>query len=185
MATRRKKRRVSGTKTTPRRRRRAVTGARAVGAVGAVRRRRRKKIGAVDGMMDMAMDAAGLVTGAVAARELNTLINTTMTTSMSPIVSGVIQMGAGIALKMLVKNNKFVDNMGSGMIANGGMVVVVSSGLITGPQNPRRIQYRINGDSPALNLNAVNGLQSPNLKVVAGVNTRPRITPRLKTRNTY
>src|ERR1700692_1723036 len=104
-------------------------------------RRRRRGIGAAGNMTGMLMTAAGLVAGSVAARELNTVI-VKQFPSFSPMMSGVAQMAVGFILPMVAKNNKFVTDLGYGMIANGGMVTIVSTGLISGPQNTMR--YRIN-----------------------------------------
>jgi hypothetical protein len=146
------------------------------------RRRRRKKIGAAGDMEGMLMTAVGLVAGSVAARELNTLIVTNFT-SLPPIASGIGQMALGFILPMVAKNNKFITDMGYGMIANGGMVTIVSAGLISG-ETPRQMTYRINGQGNPLALNAVNG-QSSNLPVVSGVRTRARSAQRRQLKNSY
>jgi hypothetical protein len=130
--------------------------------------RRRRGIGASKlNIEDMAMTAGGLIAGSVAARELNTVI-VKQFPSFSALVSGLVQMGLGFIIPMFVKNNKFVRDMGYGMIANGGMVTIVSTGLISGQ---KRLSYRVNGP---LNLDAVNGTSA--LRVVSGINTRPRLT---------
>jgi hypothetical protein len=132
------------------------------------RRRRISGIGSTD-VQGMAMKALGLVAGACAGRELNTLI-VKMVPSFPPKMSGLAQMAVGFVLPMMVKNNKFIADMGAGMIANGGMVEVVNLGLISGMgNNPSKITYRINGTGGRGSLNAING--TGNLSAVSGLST--------------
>lgn len=131
------------------------------------RRRRMSGIGSMN-MQGMAMKAAGLVAGAVLAREANTIAVKQFPT-LSPMMSGIGQIALGILIPHFVKNNKFVADMGDGMIANGGMVVIVSTGAISGmghlgASNMRT--YRINGRN---NMRAIAGTN--NLPTVAGLNS--------------
>jgi len=172
MATKRKtKRRVTGT--APKKRRRIG----AVKMAGPARRRRtRRRIGAASDMTGMLMTSLGLVAGSVAARELNTLVQNQF--SLSNTVSGLGQVAIGFVLPMVVKNNKFVQDMGYGMIANGGMVLAVSTGLING-EMPKSMTYRINGPSlpqvsPGHTLPVVSGIS--NLPVVSGTTAPKSVT---------
>lgn len=139
----------------------------------AVRRHKRRISGAND-MGGMALTAGGLIAGSVAARELNTIVSKMVT--LSPIMSGIMQMAAGFILPKFIKG-PFFDNMGKGMIANGGMVTIVSTGIISGTND--RMAYRLNGTS---NLRVVSG--TPNLKVITGPQTRisNQVVPRQKAR---
>ncbi len=149
---------------------------------GAKRKRTSHRRGGIRGAGDiggMVQKAGGLVVGAVAARELNTLAVKFFPT-LTPMISGLLQIGAGYFLPKLVKG-PFFANMGDGMIANGGMVVVVSTGVISGAGDT--MTYRVNGTSM---LNVVSGGTS-RLNVVAGPTTRVNnISPspvRVNTRN--
>jgi len=141
--------------------------------------RRRRGIHGANDISGMLQKAGGLVVGAVAARELNTLAVKFFPT-LSPMVSGLLQMGAGYFLPKVVKG-AFFANVGDGMIANGGMVVVVSTGVITG--SPDTMTYQISGTS---NLKVVNG-GSPYINVLNGPTTRvsnnPTNAPRTAVRN--
>lgn len=147
--------------------------------------RRRRRVSGTNNMSGMLTKAGGLILGAVAARELNTLV-VKFFPSFSPLMSGVVQMGAGFILPKFIKGPFFAD-IGDGMIANGGMVTIVSTGLISGIDSGR-MAYRINGTS---NFKVVNGTGympvvsgitgpayaavaggTPNLNVVNGPQTR-------------
>lgn len=125
------------------------------------RRRRISGIGKID-IGGIAMKAAGLGAGAIAARELNTIAVKQFPT-ITPMISGLIQVGAGVVLPMLVKGNKFVSDMGDGMIANGIMVEAVNMGIISGTDGNSTMSYRINGTG---NLKTISG--RGNLKTIAG-----------------
>jgi hypothetical protein len=112
----------------------------------------------------MVQKAGGLVVGAVAARELNTLAVKFFPT-LTPMISGILQMGVGFMLPKFVKG-AFFANMADGMIANGGMVTIVSTGIISGTSDT--MTYRINGTS---NLKVI-GRGTDNLRVVNGPTTR-------------
>jgi len=127
-------------------------------------RRRRRSIGAGSDIGGIATKVGGLVVGASAARELNTLlVKFFPSLANSPMISGLIQIGAGLVLPKFVKGN-FVSFVADGMIANGGMVAIVSTGVIKGVN---KMSYQINGTA---NLPVVNG--TANLKVINGAQTR-------------
>lgn len=119
--------------------------------------RRRRRVSGANDIQGMLTKAGGLVLGAVAARELNTLI-VQFAPSFSPLMSGAVQVGVGLILPKFVKS-PFIADVADGMIANGGMVVIVSTGLISGPND--RMAYRING--------------TPNLPAVAGTGYMPTV----------
>lgn len=143
------------------------------GAVGTHRRkttRRRRRVSGANDIQGMATKVGGLVLGAVAARELNTLV-VKFLPSFSPLMSGAVQVLVGVMLPKFVKS-PFIADVADGMIANGGMVLVVSTGLISGPND--RMAYRINGTA---NHNVVagtgymptvNGIKGPAYATVAG-----------------
>lgn len=124
------------------------------------RHSRRRRVSGVSDASGMLTKAGGLVLGAVAARELNTLI-VKFFPAFSPLMSGIAQMGVGFFLPKFVKG-EFWNYVADGMIANGGMVTVVSTGLISGTGNT--VAYRINGTS---HHRVVNG--TGNMPVVSGV----------------
>lgn len=132
-------RKISGAK----RRKKAVSGTKTK------TRRRRRRISGTNDMMGMLEKAGGLVLGAVGGRELNT-IAVKMVPTLSPMISGLLQAGVGFLLPKFVKGS-FFQAVGDGMIANGGMVVIVSTGIINGPTNGR-MAYRVNGGTDKLNV---------------------------------
>lgn len=143
---------------------------------------RRRRISGAGDVSGMAQKAGGLVLGAVAARELNTLA-VKMLPSLSPLMSGVLQMAVGFVLPKFVKG-AFFQNLGDGMVANGGMVAIVSTGVITGEGN--MMAYKLNGTSRlnvvngTARLNVVNGIAGPGTRV----NNQPGSTvPVIRTRN--
>jgi hypothetical protein len=122
-------------------------------------RGRRRRISGTNDMMPMIEKGAGLVLGACLARELNTLAANFVT--LSPMVSGFMQMGIGFVMPKLIKG-PWGEYIGDGMVANGGMVVVVSTNVISGA-NDRVGAYQVNGTS---NLPVING--TSNLPVISG-----------------
>ena len=132
------------------------------------RSRRRRRISGVNDMSGMLEKAGGLILGAVAARELNTLVVKFFPSlAASPMMSGIGQMAVGFMLPKFVKG-AFFQNMADGMIAEGGMVTIVSTGIITGTNN--KMAYRVNGTS---NLKVISG--TSHLPVVSGTNQATRI----------
>jgi hypothetical protein len=141
-------------------------------------RRRVSGIGKID-IGGIAMKAAGLGAGAIAARELNTIGAKSLPSVFgNPMISGFIQIAAGVLLPIFVKGNKFVADMGDGMIANGIMVEAVTLGVISGvgDDSPTR-QYKINGftGSGSTGLRVIAG--TGNLKTIAAV-PRTRVKAR-------
>lgn len=150
--------------------------------VGAPKRKTHRRSRGIRGAGDisgMVQKAGGLVVGAVAARELNT-IAVKMFPTLSPLMSGLLQMGIGFALPKFVKG-AFFQNMGDGMVANGGMVTIVSTGIISGTSDT--MTYRINGTSQL----KVIGRGTSNMPVINGPNYRtanpPANVPRVNMRN--
>lgn len=150
----RKRRSPAKRKTSTRRRRRGISG-----------------IGSID-IGGLATKIAGLGAGSIAARELNSVLIKEFPT-LTPLVSALIQVGGGVILPMLVKNNRWVADMGDGMIANGVMVAAVNVGIISGT-NPSMMSYRI-GNANGGRLNVIAGGQQ--LRAIAGAprtrNRRP------------
>lgn len=129
--------------TKPKKRKKAVAG------VGKVTRRRkttrRRGVGSID-IEQIGMKVLALGGGAIAARLLNTMMVKQFPT-LSPIISGAIQIAAGVAIPMFVKA-PVMANVGNGMIANGVMVEAVNFGIISGiGATPRTMQYRVSGTS--------------------------------------
>lgn len=124
---------------------------RKVGAVKrkTTRRRSRRGIGATGDVMGLVYKGAGIGTGIIAARVANNLIQKVAT--LSPILSGVIQAGAGYALGKMNKKGGFVDDIADGVMGNGIAVVVISlaagsplASVINGP-NDGRLSYFVPG----------------------------------------
>jgi hypothetical protein len=138
------------------------------------RRRVNRRISGISGGVGgAAMKVVGLGVGAIAARELNT-VAVKMLPSLSPMMSGILQVGAGYILPMLVKGNKFVGDMGDGMMANGVMVVAVSTGVISGTNSPNSVSYRI-GAMNGGNIRTIAGFNGGNIRTIAGTSmARPQ-----------
>lgn len=125
----------------------------------------------------------GLGGGAIAARELNTLATKFFPSlASSPLMSGLAQAGIGYFLVPKIIKGPWGQMLGYGMIANGVMVSVVSTGIISGKD---RMTYNlgpaVNGTNylPVVNgtqgLPVVNGpVQVQNRRYGAGATTRPR-----------
>lgn len=166
-------------KTTAHKKRKKVSGKVGAAKVGSrrrapVRRRRVSGSGDLQGMLEV---AGGLILGSVAARELNTVI-VKQFPGFSPLLSGLVQAGAGFVIPMMVKA-PFAQYIGYGMVANGGMVAIVSTGLISGLNN-ESVSYRINGGTSRLPV--VTGRRSivsgtSNLPVVSGPDYRVNNPP--------
>lgn len=155
---------------------RKVTGRKKTGKKKATpaRRKPRRRISGANDFGGMAQKAGGLVLGAVAARELNTLLSKFFPSlATSPMISGALQMGVGFVLPKFIKG-AFFQNLGDGMIANGGMVLIVSTGVISGVNS---MTYRING-TPYLQ--TVNG--TSRLNTVNGTNRIGNEPPNVKRR---
>lgn len=143
-------RKISGAK----RRKRAVSG------VKRKTRRRRGRVSGTKDLMGMVEKAGGLTLGAVGARQLNALA-VKLVPGLSPTISGLGQMAAGYFLPKFMKGS-FVAAIGDGMIANGGMVLLVTllPGVLSGVGGGRR-SYQVNGTT---NLKVIQG--TGNLKVI-------------------
>lgn len=138
----------------------------------AKRRTVRRRISGAGDIGGMALTVAGLGAGSIAARELNTLLVKFMPSlGTSPMLSGGIQVGVGLFLPKFVKG-PFMANVGMGMIANGVMVMAVSTGIINGA--PDRVAYRLNGS--AVQQRRMNG--TANLPVVSGTGNLPIVAGR-------
>lgn len=150
----------------------------------APRRKKRRVSGAGD-LMGMVMKAGGLILGAVGARQLNA-IAVKFFPSLDAKLSGAIQILAGYMLPKYVKG-PFFANFGDGMIANGGMVLIVNvipalAGVMNGTLGAvggDTMTYRIGGTSY---MKSVGG--TDRLRVVAGTNRIGNPRPGVKvTRN--
>lgn len=143
----------------------------------ATKRRRRRVSGAND-IGGALMKVGGLGAGAVAARELNTLlVKFFPTLGTSPMLSAGLQVAFGYFLPKFVKGS-FFANMGDGAMANGVMVFVVSTGVITGSDSVS--SYRIGGTSY---LKSVGGTSL--LKAVNGANNRVGNNPPNAVKRTF
>lgn len=130
-------------------------------------RRRRRRVSGANDIGGALMKVGGLGAGAIAARELNTILVKFMPSlGTSPMLSAGLQIAFGYFLPKFAKG-AFFANMGDGAIANGVMVFVVSTGVISGADNVS--SYRI-GSAGTSYLRAVNG--TGNLKVINGENNR-------------
>lgn len=88
---------------------------------------RRKISGVSKSGIDM-QNIIGLVGGAVVAGYLNKLIPATVNDK----ITAAAKVGLGLALPMLVKNNKLVAGAGAGMIAVGSVDLLKSFGALSG-----------------------------------------------------
>lgn len=85
---------------------------------------RRRRVGAMHaGLANVATKAGGIVAGAVAAAFVNSAIKKSMATAPA-FTGGALAVVAGVALPMFVKGNAFVESMGDGLIAAGGLFVL-------------------------------------------------------------
>lgn len=87
------------------------------------RRRRSRGMGAIgSGLGAVLPMVVGAVAGRIIANKLSGKVNST--------VLGAGQIGAGLVLPMVVKNN-FVKGIGTGMIINGSLSLAQSTGVIS------------------------------------------------------
>jgi hypothetical protein len=90
--------------------------------------RRRRKIGAIEG--GVLMGAVGVIAGAVAAQQLSKYVSkaipSTMDSKVSGIISGAAPIALGLFMPKLIKSN-LGKNLGTGMIAGGGLQLVKSA----------------------------------------------------------
>jgi hypothetical protein len=132
------------------------------------RRRRVSGIGKVN-FSSVLMDVAGLAGGAIIARELSTVVLKQFPQA-SHMMIGAGQIAAGVILPMFLKS-KLGTDLGNGMIAFGGQVLAVESGLISGigmaPGVPANavMSYSLNGMN---NIRAISGAN--NIRAVSGTN---------------
>jgi len=130
------------------------------------RRRRVSGIGKLN-ISSLLMDVAGLAGGAIIARELSTVVLKQFPQT-SHLMIGAGQIVAGAVLPMFLKS-KLGNDLGNGMIAFGGQVLAVESGLIAGigmaPGVPSNavMSYSLSG---ANNIRSIAG--SNNIRAVSG-----------------
>jgi hypothetical protein len=122
--------------------------------------RRRRKMGAAGSLEPILMNGAAVGVGVVAARELSILLGVMMPSlAGTPIMTGAIQIGAGLAAAMMAPNG-FVSYMGLGAMGEGIMTAIVGTGIISGP--PQTMTYAYNRRQ----------MGDPRLQFVAGPYTR-------------
>lgn len=110
----------------------------------------------------------GLGGGAIAARELNTLaVKFFPSIASNPLISGLVQAGAGYFLVPKLIKGPWGQMLGYGMIANGVMVAVVSTGIISGRGSQT---YHLGPAVNGVNLPMING-NSLHMKAVNGANS--------------
>jgi hypothetical protein len=83
---------------------------------------KRRRVGAATHMSNIAMKAGGIVAGAVAASFVNSAVKKSLATAPA-FTGGAVAIAAGIALPMFVKN-PFMEYVGDGLIAAGGLFVL-------------------------------------------------------------
>ena len=138
--------------------------------VGAVKRRRRRRIGAMDDMGKSLEQYLAVGIGAVVGREIAVMAgNMFPSLQANPLVFGLGEMAVAYVIPKFVKG-PFMANAALGMAGNGFVTAVVATGIITGVNDgPNRggaqRAYQIGGTA---NLPMVNGVS--NLPVVNGVN---------------
>lgn len=113
----------------------------------------RRKLSGVSSSIDM-QNILGLVGGAIAAGYLNKLIPATVNDK----ITAAAKVGLGVALPMLVKNNKLIAGAGAGMIAVGSVDLLKSFGALAGDFDIPVINGDIlAGDVLAEQLDVING----------------------------
>jgi hypothetical protein len=123
-------------------------------------KRKKRGVGAVgSGWMPVIEFAVGVGLGVIAGREGATLIGSMIPSAMAnPMLVGVGEAAGGVLLAKEAKA-PFVKGIGYGIAGNGLTTVVVSTGIISGPNN---MVYRLNGVKKPMG----------NIKFVAGPQTR-------------
>jgi len=135
------------------------------------RRRSRRGMGAIGSGIGAVLP---LVVGAVAGR----IIANKLAGKASNTILGAGQIGAGLVLPMVVKNN-FVKGIGTGMIINGAVSLAQSTGVISAISGIGEMEVDfISGDMDTLegsdNLSIIANIDegimsgSDNLSVIAG-----------------
>jgi hypothetical protein len=174
-------RKVSGVK----RRKKAVSGTKKT------TRRRRRRVSGTGDLMGMAEMAGGIILGNVAAREGATML-TAAVPSITAIPSAIGQIALGLFLPKFVKGS-FVQALCYGIIANGGVQLLVNANIVSGPRgmlNKNRMAYRVNGGTP--NLKVIQGTNKLNVIGRASVNgpttrisNQPTNVPRIRLAQHY
>ncbi len=150
--------------------RKKSTGRRVSGVKHKTTHRRRRRVSGMGDIGGMVEQAGGIVLGTIAGREMATLLGNMIPSLMAnPLMVGLAQVAGGM---YLIKSGKgsFMANLGMGLVANGGVTAVVSTGIISGTGD--RMAYQINGTS---NLPVLNG--TSNLPVVNGATRIRNNTP--------
>lgn len=158
-------------------RKKRVSGKKRVGAIGSRRRgsRRRRSVGAANDIGGMLMQALGWISGGIAGRELNNLLIKFFGTSFTPTESVIAQIGGGLALRHFIKNS-FVQDLGVGMVVNGGTAFIVNTGII-GAAPMMSYSYSrpgLNGTNFKFISGPTTRIGDPNFAVVAGRKPRKR-----------
>lgn len=131
---------------------------------------RRRRVSGIS-MQKPLLLIGGLGGGAIAARGLNTIATKFFPAlGTSPLMSGLAQAGIGYFLVPKLIKGPWGQMLGYGMIANGVMVAVVSTGIISGKD---RMTYNLGP--------AVNGTN--NLPVVNGTGNLPIVTGAVRVNN--
>jgi hypothetical protein len=132
------------------------------------RRRRSRGIGAIGGGLGAVLPmVVGAVAGRIIANKLSGKVNGT--------ILGAGQIGAGLVLPMVVKNN-FVKGIGTGMIINGSLSLAQSTGVISAISGLGEMEVDfINGSDSTDELSTIasvgyydEGTMSGDLSVIAG-----------------
>ena len=137
-----------------------------VSGVKKTHRKRRRSISGISNIKGMVLSTASVIGGAILAREANALLIKPVF-KVSDTISGVIQVAGGLALQHFVKGEVAKD-IGLGMMANGGMVAIVSlsKGALAGTN---RASYRINGAPSTSGLNVLGSTSSSGISKVGSV----------------
>lgn len=120
--------------------------------------KRRRVSGTAGGWMPIIEFGAGVGLGVIAGREGATLIGGMIPSAMAnPLLVGAAETAGGLLIAKEVKQ-PFMKGLGFGIAGNGITTMVVSTGIISGPNN---MVYRLNGVKPM-----------GNIKFIAGPGTR-------------
>lgn len=90
---------------------------------GPKRHHRRRRISGVGGIGKVLMDTAALVAGAAAGSFVNNAVKTSMAT-LPAFAPPAVTIAAGLAVEKFAKSNAALANVGTGMVAAGGLFLL-------------------------------------------------------------
>lgn len=120
--------------------------------------KRRRRVSGTSSDIGQTLMSGLAVAGGIVLGRLGNQMLVKMSPTLTPLMSGLIQIGAGGALVMFTKN-PMLDKVGWGLMGQGVAVEAVNFGLVSGigsMLNPGadRMQYTINGTAPGVYKNS-------------------------------